>query len=168
MKIKCDNCGQEHDAWPALAFATPAPYNDLTKEEKANLGQLKGDFCVITYPDQTDRFIRCILRQKVIDHCQNLEYGIWVSVSEKSYQDYYNNFSNDNHGTQYFGWLFSKIPEYENTLAVPTTVITQTGKSRPEVFPHRDFDHPFVRDYYNGITRAEAERRISAMIESNT
>jgi hypothetical protein len=25
------------------------------------------------------------------------------------------------------------------------------GNDRPEIFPHEDFDHPFVRDYYNGI-----------------
>lgn len=30
--------------------------------------------------------------------------------------------------------------------------------------PHKDFDHPFVRDYYNGISKAEAEARIADMM----
>lgn len=166
MKYKCSCCGQEHDEWPALMFYTPTPYNDLTEDEKKALGQIGDDFCVITNPDQTDRFIRCTLTQKVIDHCGNLEYGIWVSVSEKSYQDYYDNFESDNHVTQYFGWLCSRIPEYDDTLGVPTTVQTKAGNSRPEVFPHKDFDHPFVKDYYDGITKEEAERRIKSMLKN--
>jgi len=30
--------------------------------------------------------------------------------------------------------------------------------------PHEDFDHPFVYDYYNGISKEEAERRIHEML----
>jgi len=35
---------------------------------------------------------------------------------------------------------------------------------RPELFPHESFNHPFVKDYYTGITKVEAERRISEML----
>ena len=164
MKYKCSCCGQEHEEWPSLTFTSPTAYNQLTDEEKKELGKLSNDFCVITYPDQTDRFIRCTLTQKVIDHCENLDYGIWVSLSEESFQDYSDNFRNDNHLTQYFGWFCSSIPDYDNTLSIPTTVRTRTGNHRPEVRPHQDFDHPFVKDYFNGITKAEAERRIKNML----
>ena len=164
MKYKCNCCGQEHDEWPALTFSSPTAYNQLTEEEKNELGKLSNDFCVITYPDQTDRFIRCTLTQKVTDHCDNLDYGIWVSLSEKSYQDYYDNYNNDNHVTEYFGWLCSSISEYDKTLSIPTTVKTRTGNNLPEVIPHQNLDHPFVKDYYNGITKEEAERRIKSML----
>ena len=33
-------------------------------------------------------------------------------------------------------------------------------------FPHQDFDHTFVNDYYNGITKTEAERRIKEMLKT--
>lgn len=164
MKYKCSCCGQEHDKWPALTFSSPTAYNELTDEEKKEIAELSSDFCVITYPGQTDRFIRCTLTQKVTDHCENLEYGIWVSLSEKSFQDYRDNYNNDNHLTEYFGWLCSRIPEYNNMLGIPTTIKTRTGNNRPEVIPHEDFDHPFVSDYYNGITKEEAERRIKNML----
>ncbi len=35
---------------------------------------------------------------------------------------------------------------------------------RPELFPHESFNHSFVKDYYNGIFKKEAEKRISVML----
>src|SRR4051812_22162386 len=109
MKYKCSNCGQEHVEWPALTFSSPAQYNELTDEEKKTIAFLDNDFCVIKYSDQTDHFIRCTLTLKVIDHCENLEYGVWVSLKEESYNDYLTNFKNEEHITQYFGWLCTFI-----------------------------------------------------------
>ena len=44
--------------------------------------------------------------------------------------------------------------------------MTKSGNDRPEIFPHEDFDHPFVRDYYGGISKTEAENRINEMIKN--
>ena len=126
---------------------------------------MDSDFCIVRHPDQTDRFIRTTLTQKVIDHCENLEYGLWVSLSEKSFQEYADNFKNQTLQTKYFGWLSNDIPEYEFLEGIPTTVFTRTGNERPEIIPHKDFDHPFVKDYYDGITKQEAEKRIKAMYD---
>lgn len=158
----CDKCGKKHEGWPALAYSAPVFYDTLSEEEQQEIGELDNDFCIIRHEDQTDRFIRCTLSQKVIDHCENLEYGLWVSLSENNYQDYSDNFNNENHITTYFGWLCNDVPEYGETISIPTTVYTKGGDQRPEIVPHESFDHPFVRDYYQGITREEAERRIQA------
>jgi hypothetical protein len=56
------------------------------------------------------------------------------------------------------------IPEYEFNASIPTTVFTRTGNQRPEIVPHKDFDHPFVKDYYDGISKHEAEKRIITML----
>ncbi|MDB5136725.1 MAG: hypothetical protein JWP37_3328 [Mucilaginibacter sp.] len=165
VKYICRCCGKQHEEWPALSFIAPDSYDHLSDDEKEQLGELDTDFCTITYPDHTDKFIRCTLTQKVTDHCEDMEYGLWVSLSEKSYQDYKENFDNENHETKYFGWLSNDLPDYEFDDSIPTTVFTRTGTQRPEIVPHDDFDHPFVHDYYNGITKAEAESRIRAMIE---
>ena len=124
----------------------------MSQAVKDSIAEIDGDFCVIRHSEQTDRFIRCTLFQKVIDHCQSLEY------------DYSENYNNDSHETTYFGWLCNSIPGYEFEESIPTTVFTQTGNRRPYIMSHEDFDHPFVRDYYNGITKAEAEQRIRAMM----
>jgi hypothetical protein len=166
IKYTCNCCGRELEEWPALAYILPTNYDTLSEDDKKNIGTLDADFCVITHPDRIDRFIRCTLSQKVIDHCENLEYGLWVSLSDKSYQDYADNFNNESHESKYFGWLSSNLPDYDFSKgSIPTTVLTRAGNMRPEIVPHRDFDHPFVNDYYNGITKAEAERRISEMLK---
>lgn len=164
MKYICQCCGELHDTWPSIAFKVPNNYLHLSTDEKKNIAEISSDFCVIRYEDQTDYFIRTTLTQKVIDNCTDLDYGIWVSLSEKSFYDYRENFHNDDHITSYFGWLCSFIPGYPSTLNIPTTVQTKSDNQRPEVFPREGHDHPFVKDYYEGIPVTEAERRIDEMM----
>ena len=159
-KIKCTVCGETHTEWPALTFNSPSSYYELTENEKKSIGKIDSYFCEIQYEDQTDRFIRVVLKQKINDSNQELDYGLWVSLSEKSWDDYKANYDNENLEAQYFGWLNSLIPEYESTLKIPTTVITKKGNERPEIIPHEDHEHKFVMDYYNGISKDEAEKRI--------
>jgi hypothetical protein len=159
----CSTCGQTHEEWPALAFISPDNYDMLSEEDKQNIGELNSDFCVINHPEQIDRFIRTTLFQKVVDHCEELNYGLWVSLSEKSFSDYNENFNNEDHEVQYFGWLSNDIPGYDFEESIPMTVYTSKGNSRPVIIPHSDFDHPFVKDYYNGISKQEAEKRIQDM-----
>jgi hypothetical protein len=165
-EFKCYECGNVHSEWPALAFKSPANYDFLSDKEKTELGKLESDFCEIKYEDQVDRFIRVTLTQKVKDACESLEYGLWVSLSEKNYLDYKENYNNPNHETGYFGWLCSNISEYGDTSSIPCDVMTKSGNDRPEIIPHEDFEHPFVRDYYSGILKTEAENRINEMIKN--
>jgi hypothetical protein len=49
------------------------------------------------------------------------------------------------------------MPEYDfSEVSIPTTVFTRTGKSRPNILPHENFDHPFVR---NIIMVLQSERQ---------
>ena len=160
----CDCCGQKHTDWPALTFNSPSNYHRLSESDKQEIAELKSDTCIIVYPDQTDYFIRGTLFQQVNDSCQDLDYGLWVSLSKKSFEDYIQNFDNENYETQYFGWLCNFLPQYENTESIPTTVYTRQNNIRPEIVPHKSFDHPFVYDYYNGIQKENAEKRIKEMI----
>ena len=163
--FKCNTCGKQHEEWPALAFDSPDNYNTLLEKDKNTIAEISSDFCVIKHPDQVDRFIRCTLFQQVNGHCNDLNYGLWVSLSEKSFDDYKANFENENHETQYFGWLCNDIPGYTFAESIPVTVITQTGGARPVIVPHENFEHPFVNDFYKGITKKEAEERIANMLK---
>jgi hypothetical protein len=165
IKYTCANCGQEHEEWPALSYLAPLFYDQLSEEEKKNAAELSDDFCVVRDGDQIHRYIRATLTQKVIDHCEDLEYGLWVSLSEKSFEDYKANFHNENHEAGYFGWLANNLPGYQFE-SIPTNVIIRTGGLRPNIIPHNDVDNPFVRDYFNGITKEEAERRIDAALKN--
>ncbi|WP_166923078.1 DUF2199 domain-containing protein [Flavobacterium poyangense] len=166
-KYTCECCGEQHEGWPALTYISPDNYSWLSDNEKDEIALIDEDFCVIKRPDHVGRFIRCVLFQEVNDHCEDLEYGLWVSLSEKSFQDYLDNFDNKEHETQYFGWLSNGLKGYTFSESVPTTVVTQRGNNRPVIFPHKEYDHPFVKDFYEGITKTEAENRIQDMINTS-
>jgi hypothetical protein len=100
----------------------------------------------------------------VNNHCENLDYGLWVSLSEKSYLEYKEHFKKDGEEKVYFGWLCNDINGYDFPESIPMNVVTRNDGWRPELFPHENFDHSFVKDYYNGISKIEAERRISEML----
>jgi len=164
IKFEYSCCGKIHEEWPALAFISPDNYNNLSEEDKISIGYLDSDFCKINHEDQVDRFIRCTLTQKVNDHCENLEYGLWVSLSEKSYLEYEENYQKESEEKVYFGWLCNGILGYQFSESIPMNVLTRNDGLRPELFPHESFEHQFVKDYYNGISKEEAERRISEML----
>ena len=165
IKFKCSCCGKVHEEWPALTFISPDNYDCLSEIDKKSIGHLDNDFCTINHKQQTDRFIRCTLTQKVNDHCEDLDYGLWVSLSQKSYIDYEEKFKKESEEKVYFGWLCNDILGYEFSESIPMNVVTRNNGLRPELFPHESFEHPFVKDYYNGILKKEAERRISEMLE---
>lgn len=166
MEYKCASCGRIHEEWPAIVFSAPYHYEILSNTEKENIGELTSDFCTIKYEQQTDRFIRVVLNQKIVAHKEVLQYGVWVSVSEKSFNEYRNNFMPTKYETGFFGYLMNRIPEYEETLLTKTDVIVSIGTNRPEIFPHQSqiIENNFVYDYYHGISIKEAEKRVQKII----
>ncbi|MES2238746.1 MAG: DUF2199 domain-containing protein [Bacteroidota bacterium] len=165
IQFKCSCCGKIHEEWPALTFNSPDNYSCLTEDDKKNIGYLDSDFCTINDNGEIHRFIRCTFNQTVNDHCEDLHYGLWVSLSEKSYLDYEKNFKKETAQEGYFGWLCNDIIDYEFSESIPMNVYTRTNGQRPELIPHENFNHPFVKDFYNGISKEEAEKRISHMLK---
>lgn len=165
-EFTCSQCGEIHDDWPALGFVAPIHYNQLEEAKQKSMASLDSDFCIIYDSEETYRFVRVSLHQKVTDYHSTLDYGLWVSLSEKSFKDYQGNFDNENHITTYFGWLCNSISPYEDTLSTPVDIHTNPGNLRPEIIPHHDHNTSFVRDFHTGISREEAERRIHAMLDN--
>jgi len=64
-----------------------------------------------------------------------------------------------------FGWLANYLPDYEFSNAIPTDVFIDNKIGRPFIYPHEGYDHPFVKDFYQGILKEEeAERRINFVL----
>lgn len=164
MKYICECCGEEKKDWPAIAYNAPIFYHDLTEEEIEN-AELTSDLCIIKDTEYTHRFIRAVMVQEVADSCQDLEYGIWVSLSEKSFDEYVENYDNKEFEAEYFGWLSNYLPDYDFEESIPTTVVVNNNVGRPFVFPHQSHDHPFVHDFYNGISLEEAEKRMNMILK---
>jgi hypothetical protein len=156
----CSCCGKEVYKWPAIGYKNPSYYDTLTDDEKSTVAKVSSDFCVIEYPDETNFFISCVLFQSIIDCKDELNYGLWVSLSRKSFEDYRDNYNEQDREGTYFGWISNNMEGYSTTLSIPANVVLGKNGNRPEVIPHESFDHPFVRDYYNGISIQEAHIRI--------
>ncbi|WP_405292313.1 DUF2199 domain-containing protein [Algibacter sp. Ld11] len=162
-EFKCSTCGEIHDELPALGFISPLYYDTLNKKDKENIAELSSDFCVITHEDQTDRFIRTTLTIPINKVCEDLDYGIWVSLSEKSFNEYHSEFKDNVEGKTYFGMISNEIPDYEeSTLGLHVNVNTRSGGIRPEISVHR-IEHDIISDLENGISIEEAEKRIERM-----
>jgi hypothetical protein len=159
-KYVCSSCGKEHDELPALGFKTPYYYDILSDEDKQNMGNASEDFCIVAHPGQTDFFIRTTMTIPINDSCEDLDYGIWVSVSEKTYDDYEANFKSENSTQTYFGMICNEIRDYdESTLGINANINTRLDGKRPETIPHEG-EHNLIKDYQNGITLEEANNRI--------
>jgi len=143
-KCKCEHCGESHDELPALAFNAPFYYTVLKEVDKERIAECSSDFCIIQHEDQTDRFIRTVMTIQINDACEDLDYGIWVSVS---------------------GMICNEIPDYEtSTLGLHVNINTQKQGIRPEIIPHQK-DHQLVRDWEDGITIEEAVSRVDKMMK---
>ncbi len=164
IKVKCNCCEKVHEEWPALTFIFPDHYNSLSDLDRRKTTEIDGDFCKINNENEISLYIRCTLTQKVTNHCEDLEYGLWVSLSEKSFEDYKQNFKIETDEKVYFGWLSNDLNDYEFTESIPMDVFTRNNGQRPKLIPHKSFEHKFVKDYYNGIDKIEAEKRISNML----
>jgi len=136
---------------------------DLSDEELEN-AELTSDFCIIRYSDETCYFIRAVLVQEVQDNCQDLEYGVWVSLSEKSFNEYVENYHNEDFERGYFGWFANYLPDYNFEKPVPTDVIVNNKIGRPCIYPYESYNHPFTFDFHNGISKDEAEERINRVL----
>ena len=162
-KYRCSTCGEIHDDLPALGFLSPFYYASLDEKDKKEMGELSSDFCVITHNEQTDRFIRTTLTIPITDACEDLDYGIWVSLSEKSFNEYKSEFKNNVKGKTYFGMISNEIPDYEeSTLGLHVNVNVRDGGLRPEITVHK-IEHQLISDFENGITIKEALNRIEKM-----
>lgn len=137
MKYICTKCGQEHDGRPSIAFDSPYQYEKLDDEDKESIASLSDDLCVIRHDEQTDRFVRAVLHQKVNGDCQSLDYGVWVSLSERSFNDYLDNYDKDDYEATYFGFICNNLNGYANTLLIKSNVVLR-GKIRPEIILHDD------------------------------
>ncbi|MDF2933321.1 MAG: uncharacterized protein K0R36_2652 [Chryseobacterium sp.] len=63
----------------------------------------------------------------------------------------------------YFGWLANDLPDYDYD-SIPTNVEVDNSLGRPLILPHSSHDDRFVKDYYDGISKEEAERRINVVL----
>lgn len=157
--FKCSCCGEVHEGSPSFGFKAPDQYVTLSDQQKTEMGVLIEDFCTITHAEGTDRFIRAILEVPIHGIERPLLWGIWVSLSEKSFNRYRETYNEPVPGETFFGWVCNQIFLYPYEHPRPADVVVQDNRSRPLVILHRGDleDDPLVIDQAHGITVARAQ-----------
>jgi len=108
----CSCCGKRHEGSPSFAFDAPHQYASLSDEQKLAMGELSSDLCTITRDGEVDRFIRTVLEIPIVGAQDPFVWGVWVSLSEKSYARYVSTYDNPVAGEGFFGWLCNTLPVY--------------------------------------------------------
>jgi hypothetical protein len=159
FKFQCSSCGEIHEGSPSFGFSAPDPYTSLSDEQKALMATLTGDFCTITHEEVTDRFIRAVLEVPIHGVENPFLWGLWVSLSEKSFNLYRETYEDPVAGEGYFGWVCNQIALYPYEHPRPTDVIVQAGRDRPKLLLHRGEPEadPLVVDQVHGISVARAQ-----------
>lgn len=157
--FKCTCCGEVHEGSPSFAYREPWHYSTLSTDQKSAMGTIDSDHCTITTDESTDYFIRTVLDIPIDGVSEPFTWGVWVSLSEKSFRRYVETRNDPVEGDVFFGWLCNRLPGYPDTLSLPADVRVQPGLKRPTLRLHHGSSdlHPLVQDQLNGINSARAQ-----------
>ena len=126
------SCGEMHRGLPDQAYQQPDAIFELGEEEKKQRAKCSSDLCML---DNTHHFIRCVLQIPIIAQEMVFGWGVWVSASRENFLQYVelSEFNRETEMAPWFGWLSNRLPIYDNTLNLKTTVYPQSGGKRPLV-----------------------------------
>jgi hypothetical protein len=151
----CSCCGKIHEGSPSFAFKAPDPYLQQSEEVRGN-GKLSSDLCTYEDEDGPHYFIRVVLEIPIHGIQDPYMWGVWVSLSEKSFTHYVETYDTPSLEYGYFGYLCNYLPYYENTYALASDVNVQLGGNRPKLNLHES-EHALAVDFKNGISVARAQ-----------
>ena len=155
MRWTCSRCGREHVGLPLdWAYDEPAYWDG----PRSGDDWISDDLCAWTDDaGELNFFIRGVLYVPIVDADQTLGYGVWSSLSRKSFTRVYELWDDPKRVDEppYFGWLSNSLPGYPETLSLPLDVVTNELDKRPSLVLH-DGEHPLVGEQREGITLERA------------
>jgi hypothetical protein len=161
---RCSCCGEEHVGLPLdMMFGEPVDWDALDEATRA-ASSLDDDFCEVRYSTgEVDRFIRCLLPFPVPRMSVEFRFGVWMSVSERSWDIYRAGFVSGVYAEGgCFGYLMHDVPEYPGTMYFNADVWFQPDGLRPRVALH-ETDHPLFIAQRDGIEPVQIERWAAMM-----
>ncbi|APW36689.1 hypothetical protein RD110_05355 [Rhodoferax koreense] len=158
--FKCTCCGDIHEGSPSVGYRMPDQYTCLNEEQRASMGKISSDFCTIKHEEGTDYFIRAVLEVPIHGVEEPYLWGVWVSLSERSFNRYVETYDSPVEGDGFFGWVCNAIPAYPYDGSRAADVVVQLGGQRPKVVLHRGDpeDDPLVVDQVHGISVSRAQQ----------
>lgn len=152
-RFTCGSCGEVHAGLPT-DFGSDAPSFDAEARARATL---TADTCVL----DDDRYVRACLEIPVVGGSGPLVYGVWVTLSQKSFEEFCRRAGDLDRYTDgpYFGWFSSALPHWPDTINLKTRVHVRPPPLRA-VIELEPTDHPLAVAQREGIT-VERYRQIA-------
>ena len=150
FRFKCTCCGQWQNRVPDLGFHKPFYVATMSDQERTARVRMDSDTCAI---DEQQVFVRCVLPINIRGSDETFAYGVWSSLSEKSFRTYMDacTVGREDETGPFFGWLSNRMGGYPVTLSLKVHVIPLAQGLRPRLELH-DADHPLVVEQQEGIT----------------
>ena len=165
MKFTCRTCGTEHDT-DQISFGADSPVQwTMISDEQCAASELGDEQCVIELDGERHYYLRACLDIPIRSTDRALTWGVWVSLSEKSFleiSDHWEDPLRTNLGP-YFGWLCTKIPEYPDTVFLKTMVHQRPVGERPFV-ELEPTNHPLLVDQRDGIDRLRMQEIVDRVL----
>ena len=122
----------------------------IPETERPRRVELTVDDCVI---DRREFYLKGLLELPVHGAPQPFTWGVWLSVSEDSYDRFVELFPNPARpaGEEFFGWLCNSIPGYPETQLLKTMLHVREYPMRPWV-ELEPTEHPLALDQRAGIS----------------
>ena len=143
----CAGCGERHEGLPYdVGFDAPnIATGDLPR------ATLTPDTCIL----DEHRFVRGVLQIPIVGGPGPLNYGVWVTLSEKSFAEFiaHGRLTRCYLDGPYFGWLWSAIGQWPDTMRLKTNVRPQPPPLRP-LIELQPTDHPLAVAQREGISIA--------------
>jgi hypothetical protein len=154
LEYRCRTCDEIHHGLPAWHFGAPVQALAIPQEERAARVDLTADDCVI---DGREFYLKGLLELSVHGLAQPFVWGVWLSVSEESYERFAELFEDQQRqaGESFFGWLCNSVPGYPETQLLKTYLHVREYPMRPLV-ELEPTDHPLAVDQREGLTQERA------------
>lgn len=159
FSFKCAQCEELHEGMPNFFFSSPVYYECLDESEKAD-SELMDDTCVIRARGEIHFFAKVCLEIPVIGVSDSFVWGVWISLSSKSYKSYT---KRKNRAASYFGWLSNEVPFYPGCLEVKT-IMHPREKGMLPIIELEPTGHPLAIDHYKGMSMERAQEIAAAIL----
>lgn len=158
FRFQCGRCDEWHEGAPSIAFQLPDHLLTIFVADRATRAKWDEDLCVI---DNQYYFVRACLEVPIINSEEPFLWGIWGSLSERSF----NGYIEDGEGP-YFSWPANHVPGYPPLDGLKASLHPRSGNLRP-ILELEVSDHPLSVDFHQGISVERARTFFEAALHGN-
>lgn len=164
LRFKCRTCDEWHEGLPSPGWDYPVQYLLVPEADRDARIQLTTDTCII---DGRQFYVRANLPIHVHHSAEPLRWGVWVSLSAKSFARFDELFHDETRqpGESFYGWLCALIPGYADTQLLKSNIHIQPWPHRP-IVELEPTDHPLAVDARDGISPERAIELVRPFVQT--